>query len=342
MKLPDRATYENLVEFADMLQEMQSRIGYRYSSRGWCYLLEVEGTIDKSQFDRVQTLVNNCRKRGILPIDFTAEEEGRQFSGVITPNTNEPVDEMKEWVEYLLDTETFGYNPDFWDGEEYYIQMLVEKIDLKTLFEPICKQYKIPIATSKGWSSMLQRAVYAKRFRQAEDDGLKPVLLYCGDMDPDGLRISKFIRDNLQDLANIEWKDGTGGYDPDGLEITRFGLNADFIEEHKLTWINNLITGGKKNLASPTHKNYHMPYVQNYIKRYGIRKCEANALSPYPKLAQKLVKNSIESYLGKNAKLRFDKKVQAVKEEIQHFRKKSGLDETLRHAIEMIENIQDE
>lgn len=147
MKLPDRATYENLVEFADMLQEMQSRIGYRYSSRGWCYLLEVEGTIDKSQFDRVQTLVNNCRKRGILPIDFTAEEEGRQFSGVITPNTNEPVDEMKEWVEYLLDTETFGYNPDFWDGEEYYIQMLVEKIDLKTLFEPICKQYKIPIAT---------------------------------------------------------------------------------------------------------------------------------------------------------------------------------------------------
>jgi len=56
--------------------------------------------------------------------------------------------------------------------------MLVEKIDLKSLFGPVCWDYHIPIATSKGWSSMLQRAEYARRFKQAENMGLKCVTGY--------------------------------------------------------------------------------------------------------------------------------------------------------------------
>ena len=41
------------------------------------------------------------------------------------------------------------------------------------------------------------------------------------------------------------------------------------VEKHKITWINNLITGSGKNLASPGHKNNKMPYVQEYLKTYG-------------------------------------------------------------------------
>lgn len=74
------------------------------------------------------------------------------------------------------------------------------------------------------------------------------------------------------------WEDGGEGYDPEGLEIVRFGLNYDFIEKHNLSWINNLITGSKRDLGSPSHKNFKMPYVQEYIKKFGIRKCEANAI----------------------------------------------------------------
>jgi hypothetical protein len=148
--------------------------------------------------------------------------------------------------------------------------MVVEKIDLKTLFGPICDVYHIPIATSKGWSSVSQRAEYARRFKEAEDDGLKCVLLYCGDHDPDGLRISDFLRGNLEQLRYIRWGDGTDGYDPSNLIIDRFGLNYDFIEANNLTWIENLITGSGGNLADPGHPNFHLPYVQLLSWR-GIR-----------------------------------------------------------------------
>jgi hypothetical protein len=252
LELPTRATNEGLQRFAELVKEIQNKIGFHISSRGWCYQLETERYINKDQFDKVENLINECRKRGILPIDFTAEEEGRKFSGVETPNSNSPPEEMKEWIEYLLTTETFGYTPDWWAGEKYYIQMLVEKIDLKTLFEPVCKIYHIPIATSKGWSSMLQRAIYAQRFKQAEDDGLQPVLLYCGDHDPDGLRISDFIRTNLEDLQNIVWDSGDEGYNPDGLKITRFGLDHDFIEEHKLTGSTTSSQGANGTLQTRT------------------------------------------------------------------------------------------
>lgn len=334
--LSKAATKPRLHEFAKELLKISAKVGFKQSSRGWCYQLEVEGLITKAEFDKVESLVNRCRKGGILPIDFTSEEEGRQFSGVEIPDTDTPIEDLRYWIENTLTTEE-RYIADWWDGEEYYIQMVVEKIDLKTLFEPVCKKYKIPIATSKGWSSMLQRAIYAKRFKQAEEDGLKPILLYCGDHDPDGLRISDFLRKNLADLKNIVWDEGGEGYDPTDLKIVRFGLNYDFIEDHNLSWINNLITGGKKDLASPTHKNYKMPYVKEYIKKFGVRKCEANAIVTIPEIARNFVDQIIKGYLGKDAEQRFEDKRQAIRDEVREFREKTGLDESLRKSLKLMD-----
>lgn len=335
--LSQKATEERLKEFAQKLEVLQDQIGFKVSARGWCYQLESERLINKDEFDKVESWINKCRKKGILPIDFTAEEEGRKFSGVEVPDTDTPIEDLRYWIENTLTTEE-RYKANWWDGEEYYIQMLVEKIDLKTLFEPVCKKYKIPIATSKGWSSMLQRAVYSRRFKEAEEQGLKPLLLYCGDHDPDGLRISDFIKKNLEDLKDIEWEDSLTGYDPQDLIIIRFGLDADFIEKHKITWINNLITGSGKDLGSPNHKNHSMSYVQEYIGKFGVRKCEANAIVPMPKIARKLVEDTIKEYLGKDAEQRFLDKRQAVRDEVQKFRKKTGLDKSLNKALEMIDN----
>jgi hypothetical protein len=207
--LNQKATPERLGEFAEKLMVLQNQIGFKVSARGWCYQLESERLINKDKFGKVEAWINKCRGCGILPIDFTAEEEGRKFSGVEEPTTQDPIAYMGLYVDAAAKAEDY-HTPDWWDGEQFYIQMLFEKIDLKTLFTPVWEKYHIPIATSKGWSSMLQRAVYARRFKEAEDKGLKLVLLYCGDHDPDGLRIAEFIRSNLEDLKNIKWEDRVG------------------------------------------------------------------------------------------------------------------------------------
>lgn len=312
-----------LINFANQLQKIQEQIGFKISSRGWCYQLEGFGLISKAEFGRIEGLINECRALGYVPIDFTAEEEGRRFSGVEIPNDGTPAEYISRFAS-AMERCQYGYTPDWLldprfeesDQEGYYIQMLVEKIDLVSLFKPVVERYKIPIATSKGWSSMLQRAEYARRFKIAEERGLKCVLLYCGDHDPDGLRISQKIKKNLNDLKDIVWENGDGGYDPTDLIVDRFGLNYQFILANNLTWIDNsedvppigipkLITGSGKNLADPNHKHFHMTYMQDYIKNYGVRKCEANALVVRPEQGRDLCRSAIERYLGSDAINRF-------------------------------------
>ena len=333
----EQIDFRDLESFAEFIQEISKTIGFRVSSRGWAYVLEQKRHINKDQFDKVTNAINKCRKKGLLPIDFTAEESARDFSGIEKPNTSNIIDDFGAWLQSSYDAAEY-YIPNWWDGEEYYIQMVVEKIDLVTLFMPVCEEYHIPIANSKGWSSMLQRAEYARRFAKAEDNGLKCVLLYCGDHDPDGLRISGFIRENLSDLKNIEWSDYSYGYDPENLTIDRFGLNYDFIEENGFTWIDNLITGSGKNLASPAHKNFKMPYVQNYLSEFGERKCEANAIIVFPQIARDFVRGIIEDYLGGEAKNRFQLKRQQVRDELNIFLEESGSGNLLQDIFDKIEN----
>lgn len=326
----------SILAFADELLKIQSQIDFKVSARGWCYQLEQFGLITKAGFDKVESLINKeCRQRGYLPIDFVAEEESRKFSGVELPNGASPQEFIESFLNDVLIAERY-YTPDWWDGEEYYIQMVVEKIDLKSLFQPVCKEYHIPIATSKGWSSMLQRAEYARRFREAEDAGLNCILLYCGDHDPDGLRISEFLRSNLDDLKYIRWEDGKEGYDPSDLEIIRFGLNYNFIITNNLSWINNLITGSGKNLASPSHPNHYMSYVQDYLAQVGERKCEANALVVAPTQGRLLCRQAIERYVGQDAIQRFKDRWLVISRKISKLREDTGVRASVEEAIRVI------
>lgn len=332
---------KDLEEFADFLRDLSSQMDDKISSRGWAYILEQKRYINKDQFDQVTAKINACRKKGYLPIDFVAEESVRQFEGVETPSEWSIIEEFETWLKESLNAFDY-YSTDWWDSEDYYIQMVVEKVDLVTLFKSVCKDHHIPIANSKGWSSMLQRAEYARRFKEAEDRGLQCVLLYCGDHDPDGLRISEFLRKNLYDLKDVTWDDGEEGYNPKDLIIDRFGLNYDFIIRNGFTWIDNLITGSGKNLASPKHKNYKMPYVQEYLQTIGERKCEANVLVTLPKIAQDLCTQAIEKYLGDDAQERFQAKRKAVREELENFLSESGSQDLLDTIFERIEDYKKE
>ena len=138
IELPKRSNNK----FAESLIRLNEIIGFKLSARGWCYQLEGFQLITKGEFDRVERIINECRKKGILPVDFTAEEEARQFSGVEIPDEDSPTAYMRQWLEGALICEKY-YTPNWWKGEEYYIQMLVEKIDLKTLFKPVCAEYQL-------------------------------------------------------------------------------------------------------------------------------------------------------------------------------------------------------
>lgn len=319
---------DSLARFASVILEYNRQAPQKMSSRGWCYFLEGYNVLRKGDFNKTQKAINECRKKGYLPPDFVAEDPKRQWQGVEHPQTVTPEAYLRQWLEGAMDAEEY-YTPDWWEGEKYYIQAMVEKIDLVNMFEPICREYHIPIVNAGGWYDIMERAIAARRFKDAKTKGLMPVILYFGDFDPFGIAISDFLKKNFWEIARgTDWR-------PTKLKVDRFGLNFDFIEQQGLTWIDNLESGSGKDMSQMENR-----IVQDYISQYGIRKCEANAVmraSARPAALQ-LCRDTIEKYLGKDALSRFQKKRQAIRDRLAKFKETTGLGEAIKNALEIIDS----
>jgi hypothetical protein len=294
------ARYEaELAEFCAVIVQINSTLDFRVSSRGWGYLLENAGTITKGDLDAAQRLINECRKSGHLPLGICAVDDKRAADG-LEDLDDQDIEAQAEWIVSYTERAPLTYTPvSFWDGLPVYIEMLVEKIDLKNLFAPVCEEYHVAFANGGGWNDINGRAALMRRFADHERAGRQCVLLYCGDHDPGGLNISDFLRSNLADLERAV------GWSPDRLIIDRFGLNDDFIEAQGLTWIDNLETGSGGRLDDPRHPDRRKPYVQNYIRRFGVRKVEANALVIRPAAGRALCRQAIKRYLPPDAERRY-------------------------------------
>jgi hypothetical protein len=354
-----------LQALGETLLEIQKRQRQRFSSRGWGYLHEgktlLGKMIQKSNFEVVQEGITTCRKLGILPIDFCLEDakrEWRENDGIYAPTKvneenpqyeivgvdNDPISDFKSslWDTYNHHTASVSaigsWNnsewwkkqyPSWWNGKKYYLQMLVEKIDLVEFFDPVCKKYNIPIANSGGWSDLGVRAKAIKRFQQAEDLGAIPVLLYFGDFDFTGLYIAEKVKDLLNDLQN------STGWSPENLVFRKVGLDADFIDKFRLPWVHSIATGNKENKdplesASALTRRNSEAWIQMMQERYhddGIRKCESNAifLSEDAKEAVlALLKQEIEGFYGNDEE--YDEKWSEVRKRENEFKEKVELE----------------
>jgi hypothetical protein len=306
-RLGNETYEERLEDFANeiLVIDSQRTKPIKYSSRGWCYLLEGLGKISKGEFEACQKAINDCRKIGLLPIDFVAEDQDltRRFQGII--QASDPGDfllKIRDEVSRMLENLP-SYTTDYWTGEKYYVMICVEKGDLLSLFKPICDDYRVPIVSSKGWAPILLRSHIANLSERAEANGLTPVLLLFYDHDPAGLKITDTFRKNLEDCER-----GTC-WSPDALIIERFGLNHDDIDKHNLTWIENLRTSSGRESTD-----------YEYIHKYGKRKCESNALFKNDetlRAGEEICRKAIEKYYGKDAKERFKKKEEASRQKFK-------------------------
>jgi hypothetical protein len=308
-----KAAYqEKVVAFCAALLEVRSSLDFDVGSRGWAYILEGDRLINKDEIDAAQKLINDCRKSGDLPLDICSED-GKRAAENLEKIHSDPQEKAAIIFDYVQHAENH-YTPfSFWDDQSTYIQVAVEKSNLKNLFSKICGEFCIPIANIGGWGDLNVRANLMRRFKEKEAENKKIVLLYCGDFDPGGLHISEFLRSNLNDLSRSDVK-----WSPDNLIIDRFGLSYDFIERHGLVWIDNLATtNGEYPLDDKRHPDHFKPYVQNYLREYGVRKVEADALLKRPEIGRELCRQAILKYVPANAPRRYQKKLKPVRVELR-------------------------
>ena len=291
-----QAQYDEAVRTfcADLLQ-IQSALDFKKSGRGWAYTLEQRGVISKGEIDLAYKLINDCRSNGRLPIDFVAADAGRATIGLENLDRTSPQQEAEAIVRRMKSAHRHYWPFGFWRDQDCYVEMLVEKIGLQEMFRSVCELFNVPLTNGSGWSDISSRGEIASRFRHWESAGKTCVLLYCGDFDPAGFRISEFVRRNFEKIA------GGTGWSPDKLIVDRFGLNLDFIRKHQLPWIDGLETSSGGRLDDPNHNDYDKDYVQSYLLKYGARKVEAEALESIPDQARDLCRRAILRYVEEAA-----------------------------------------
>lgn len=320
----------DLRAFADQIINLNRGLSIRVSARGWCYILEKEAKLGKGDFNLAERLITNCRKEGLLPVDICSEDNGRVSEGVQGIDPRGAADQAEHLIEDLIDNAANDYTPYFFtDYQSCYIEMYVEKIDLKEVFRPICNRYHIPIANTSGSPDVNQRAATIDRFKAWGSRGKHCVLLYCGDLDPYGLLISDNLRNNFKEVSKtMDWT-------PDNLHIERFGLNRAFVDQRGFTWIENLETsggeiavlgadgkpkpgimrtGGNKGNSHPMFCHEH---VQRWLNEIGIRKVEANQLVTDVEAGQQLCEDAILKYIDIEGVKQYNKDTQAARDQLQ-------------------------
>lgn len=300
----------------------QYRKGIRWSTRGWCYALEESG-LGKNDFDAAENIIVDLRKDGIIPLDAVLEDAAREWSGFEALDADEVSDEAESILK-TIGALIRWYRPiSFWDTQDTFVCMAVEKRDLVSIFQPICSEYHVPIANFRGCPDLLSRGKVLLEFMRHWDAGRRVVILYCGDHDPAGLRmsgtemVSNFaaMHGTLMNGQRLKFNQGL-------FTVDRFGLNADFIKEANINWTENLQTGQKDkskcaDLSSPDHNDHSKPYVQDYIREFGPRKVEANVLVSRMAAGQALCREAIERYIKPAAIEAYDSALVPLRQSLQ-------------------------
>lgn len=332
-----------LRSLAGDLQKVDSTLDFKMSARGWGYYLEGEGVITKGEIGRAETVINDLRDDGTLPLDFTAQDDARLFQHGGGLDGTRGVDSyIHGRLMVLLNAQ--GFDPAFWDAHDHYIMVFVEKKDLRELFADICAEFNIPIANAKGWTPKNLRGELLKRSYQALKREQAPVILYFGDYDPGGVQISDTFPKNLRDLASAKVPVGDSEYITgdvvadvvDHTEFRRFGLNRETIDEFGLAWINNLETGSGGDLADPSHNDHEHDYVQDWLQEVGERKVEANAILKETDDARSLFRSVLEEYLGENPHSEYRDEKRRMKKEVKSRLTELGLTEPAQEAMDEV------
>lgn len=290
---------EARMAMAEAIEQMSADTGYRFGPRGWAYYAEGLGLITKGEFDRFEKLLTDMRKDGELDPDVIEPDASRMATEVDDFEAAEhppesyalaAVDDIRKqlnsWAEAF-------HEQGYWDSLDYYVEMIVEKKDLVQIFKSTADRYNVRITNGKGDTDIHTRLAMLKRFRDHAEAGRSCVLLAVGDHDPKGLHIVDGLKRTIMSCSNLK---GLDWWRPE-FEVVPVGLTEAQIDALDLMKIDNLETGGGRDLSDPRHPDHYKPYVQDYIARFGVWKCEANALVGKPAQARALLEEAINQFI---------------------------------------------
>lgn len=253
-----RADSTALIEKINQVIADYNAQGYSLTLRQVYYQMVARDIIPNNErsYKNLGSLINDARLAGL--IDWNAiEDRTRNLRG------------RSHWSKpnEVIDSAAACYHLDFWEGQENYVEVWVEKDALVGIVGQICEELDVNYFSCRGYVSQSEMWTAARRLTRRKEQGKHIVLLHLGDHDPSGIDMSRDIRERNILFGNL------------GMEFHRLALNMDQVETY----------GPPPNPTKVTDSR-----SGGYIENYGRECWELDALEP--KVISQLIKENVTKY----------------------------------------------
>jgi hypothetical protein len=161
-----------------------------------------------------------------------------------------------------------GYRRDLLQSQSDHIELVIEKMTVGGIIEPIANKYCLPTTTGRGYCSIDPRYQIVQRYRRSGKDRLK--LLIVSDFDPDGDEIAESFARSIRDDFGIA-----------GVMASKILLRQDQVQAFGIP-------------ANGTEAKESSSKFKKFVARYGSAEAFELEAVP-PKLMQSTVTEAIES-----------------------------------------------
>ena len=168
--------------------------------RGLHYQLVSFGmTNSLTHYKRVVSAMIDARWAGLVDFDAFSDHDRSMIGETKYEETNlySSIEEGKEAIKNWMDI----YYKNKWENQPYYPEVFIEKKALQGVFKKICDSNRVALGACKGYPSLTFLNEATQRFKEAEDRGKIPIIIYFGDYDPSGEDIPRAIEENVKKLG---------------------------------------------------------------------------------------------------------------------------------------------
>jgi len=257
---------KRLIDLSDDILTEYRRLGYRLSLRQLYYQMVARNLLPDSWADPVTRSKNNVKsykKLGDIISDARlaglldwAMIEDRGRDAVLPAAWSSPAD--------IVMTAAKQFRVDRWEGQENYVEVMVEKDALSGILENVCRDLHVRLTANKGYSSSTALYDAGRRIHDSLSDGLATAnqahIFYLGDHDPSGIDMTRDVTERLIQFSGLDDDDG---YAP--VVIHRIALNFNQVK----------LWSPPENPAKQTDSRY-----DKYVDEFGESSWELDAVEP--------------------------------------------------------------
>lgn len=168
--------------------------------RGLHYqLVSIGMTNSIRHYKRVVSAMIDARWAGLVDFDAFSDHDRAMIGKTEFEYTNlvDVIEEGKSTIAFWMDY----YRKNRWENQPYYPEVFIEKKALQGVFQSVCYDNDVALGACKGYPSLTFLNEATQRFKDAEDNGKTPIILYFGDYDPSGEDIPRSIKENIINLG---------------------------------------------------------------------------------------------------------------------------------------------